>query len=119
VLAETGLEGIGAASARGSVAKRLSSSDPIVSEAGNELIVDKSEVGGSAVALRKPARPNRAVELATVRLWAIRNPTGRLVVIVVVVVIVVIVIVVIVIVIVVIVIVVVIVVVIIIIAVGG
>jgi hypothetical protein len=116
VLAETGLEGIGAASARGSVVKRLSSSDPIVSEAGNELIVDKSEVGGSAVALRKPARPNKAVELATLRLWAIRNPTGRLVVIVVVVVIVVIVVVV---VIVVIVIVVVIVVVIIIIAVGG
>jgi hypothetical protein len=115
VLAETGLEGIGAASARGSVVKRLSSSDPIVSEAGNELIVDKSEVGGSAVALRKPARPNKAVELATLRLWAIRNPTGRLVVIVVVVVVVVIVVVVIV----VIVIVVVIVVVIIIIAVGG
>ena len=92
MLAETGLEGIGAASARGSVVKRLSSSDPIVSEAGNELIVDKSEVGGSAVALRKPARPNKAVELATLRLWAIRNPTGRLVVIVVVVVIVVIVI---------------------------
>ena len=91
MLAETGLEGIGAASARGSVVKRLSSSDPIVSEAGNELIVDKSEVGGSAVALRKPARPNKAVELATVRLWAIRNPTGRLVVIVVVVVVVVIV----------------------------
>jgi sterol desaturase/sphingolipid hydroxylase (fatty acid hydroxylase superfamily) len=73
------------------VVKRLSSSDPIVSEAGNELIVDKSEVGGSAVALRKPARPNKAVELATLRLWAIRNPTGRLVVIVVVVVVVVIV----------------------------
>ncbi len=43
-LAEIGPEGIVALSAKGSAGKRLSSSGAIVSEAGNELIVDTSGV---------------------------------------------------------------------------